>query len=113
MRLHRQLNMERRGLVNALRVLAQSLGTESDAELYGSLVIRLASQVKAETVLLFDIAEDKSDLRALACCGRDSIAPAMKLSLAGVPGAFASRGYLGVPLVDAAGRPPGLPVISW
>ena len=101
------------GLREALAEVAQILGTESGTDLYASLVTRLARRLDAEHVLLFDITERQDELRVLAASGPGAIAPGTRLSQADLKNLFAVRGYLGIPLAEAAGRPLGMLAIAW
>ena len=101
------------GLREALADVAQILGTENGADLYAFLVTRLARRLDAEHVLLFDITERQDELRVLAASGPGAIAPGTRLSQADLKNLFAVRGYLGIPLAEAAGRPLGMLAIAW
>ncbi len=101
------------GLEEVLFDLGRTLGAESGAGLCASLVTLLARRLAAESVILFEIAAGENRLRVLAASGHGAIATGSTLGLADLPGLFAVRGYLGVPLVDAAGQPLGMLAVSW
>src|SRR5438552_16710170 len=93
--------------------VVQILAAEYGADLYATMATLLARRLDAESVFLFEIADGKDELIALAAGGRVTIAPNTRLGPADLPGLFAVEGYLGVPLVGAARQPLGMMAISW